>query len=118
MNLADDLLAQLKDAPHWLLVLLGLTAFGIYWKKSQWPNKYLPLVNLLLPAIAYPLLHYSPDADHSYWNPWAVLALHGLAIGVVSEFAHEGIVTKLKAMFPSLAFPPDTQPATRTTPPE
>lgn len=115
MNLSGDLLGQLAHLPHWAIVLLGLTAFGIYWKKSQWPNRWLKFINLILPAVAYPVLHYSPEAEQLYWNPLAVLAFHGLGIGIVAEFAHEGIVAKLKAVFPGLKFPEETPVATEST---
>jgi len=110
MNAGTDLLDQLKTTPHWMLVLIGLTIFGVYWKRSQWPNRYLKFVNLILPTIAYPILHYGPDAEHSYWNPIATLALHGFAIGIASEFVHEGIITKIKNVFPGFKFPDDNPP--------
>lgn len=99
----QDIIDQIKNFPHWMLVAIGLTLFGVYWKRSLWPNRYLKFVNLLLPTVVYPLIHYSKDADQLYWNPMVTFAIHGFAIGIASEFFHEGIVSKLKAL--GMTFP-------------
>ena len=110
MNFTEDILSQLKNVPDWVLIMVGLTVLGIYWKKSQLPNRALKYLNLILPTVAYPILHYSaPEAAQQYWNPWLVLGVHGLGIGLLSEFCHEGIVAKLKIIFPSLKFPAENE---------
>lgn len=104
----SDILDQIRTLPDWMLVMLGLTLFGIYWKRSQWPNNRLKFFNLLLPTIVYPCIHYGKEAAEKYWNPLVVLAIHGFAIGIGSEFFHEGICTKLKLL--GVKFPEEEAP--------
>ncbi len=109
MNFGSDIIEQLAKAPIWFKLGIGLTLFGLYWKKSQWPNHYLKFINLILPAIVYPILafKYGDDPNALYWQPILTTACYGVMIGIACEFMHEGIVAKLKVMCPFINFPED-----------
>lgn len=105
LNDAEELVAK---APSWFWMVLGLVLMGVAWKKSALPNRWLPVVNLLVGGIVYPIIAYRPSLDQKFYHPVTTLVLIGLLIGLLAEVAHEGIVAKLKARFPWLAWPEDS----------
>ena len=108
MELLDDVANQVLRAPPWLTVLLAMTLLSVAWRKSQWPNRYLPFATLVLGVSAYSVLCWDLEAYRVFYRPQAVAIFHGVLLWLGNEVFHEGIVTLLKNKFPKLKFPDDT----------
>jgi len=104
---------QIVAAPHEIWLLIFMTCFGIYWKKSNWPNKYWPVINFILPIVIFPALELaiSDTPYHKYRSPVVVLAFWGAFIAVLTIFVHNGIISVLKRYFPKFEFPADDPPS-------
>jgi hypothetical protein len=112
MNM-DLLLNGLKEVPqHALWLLAFMVAFGVYWKKSRWPNRLFPYVNLAVSTVLYPLfeLSLSDEPYHLYRHPLVVLGLAGAAVALATVFLHNGIVIAIKKTCPWIDFPEDVEP--------
>lgn len=109
-ELFQDGLDQLGKMPHQVWVLVGMTFFGVAWKKSQLPNSIFKWVNMFLPIVVYPALELSLSnvPYQQYRVPLVALALWGAAISAASIVMHEGIVLAIKKLFPWVKWPEDT----------
>lgn len=103
------MIEQLKETPHELLLLVGMLCFSIYWKKSRWPNRWFPIINIVVPMVVYPLLEVSISDEpyKRYTNPVVVLSLYGAVIAVATVAAHNYIIAYLRKRFPNMEFPDD-----------
>lgn len=110
MNILDNI------PPHALWVLAGLVGLGVYWKKSQWPNRLFPIANLGIGMIAYPLLElsFSDEPYHQFKYPIPVLAMAGIVIAIATVVLHRAIVGMLKKF--GIEFPDDEAPTPTPTP--
>lgn len=95
--------------PHWLALVLGLFVFGLYWKKSAWPNRYYGSINLALGVVVYTMLEIgtSDEPFHLYRQPYFILPIYGFAAAMVALVGHNLIISFLKSKFPSIQWPED-----------
>lgn len=106
----DSIFDGIKNIPiHAVYLLFGMVGFGIWWRKSQLPNRYFPMVNLIVPIILYPLLEMSISDEpyHVYRNPIVVLGIFGAGVSISTSVLSSFIVSQLKKRFPQLEFPDD-----------
>lgn len=116
MNILDNI------PPQALWVLAGLVGFGVYWKKSSWPNRIFPIINIALGMIVYPVLELSlSDKPYQQFrHPIPVLIIAGAAIAIATVVLHRAIVAALKKAgidFPDDEGPIVTPPTSTPTPP-
>src|SRR5438309_687379 len=105
----SEILQTIQSLPSWVQLAIALTLFGVVWKKSTLPNRWLPVLNVLIGALANPFLG-DPGSVGPHHDPRAVLAFQGFLAGLGAEVFHDGIVTKIKGFFPGLNFLPDLPP--------
>jgi hypothetical protein len=86
---------QVANSPASLLLILGLSV--IAYLLEIWPNfnsRYVPIVCILLGAVAYPFFSSRASVPPSYPYPLAVLIVNGLVVGFVAAIAHSQITLR------------------------
>jgi hypothetical protein len=94
MDLINELAKQVIDAPFWLLLIFALNFIGYGLK--QWdalPNKVIPLVLMVIGAVAMAFLG-DPGAVTPFTRyPQAMLALQGVIYAFIA-WAFHGVIWK------------------------
>ena len=106
MNIFDNL------SLHVLMTLAGLLSFGVYWRKSKWPNRYFYYVLPMLGMIVYPTIELciSDEPSKQFRHPLPVLIIIGAGLAIATVALQPMIVGLLKKMgieFPEGSFPTD-----------
>lgn len=109
-QLINDLFTQLLAAKPEILLVLGIIAIGYTLKAvPQFPNQIIPLVNLLIGGIAYPLISSPGNVDYAMRYPIVRQVLCGLIIGCAAHYIHALVLKKwLDKLLPDK--PPETSP--------
>lgn len=89
MQFINDLFSQLFASKPEILLVLGIIAIGYALKAiTQFPNRLIPLVNLLIGGLVYPLITSPGSADYTMRYPVVRQIICGLIIGCAAHYIH------------------------------
>lgn len=98
---------QLERAPIAIIISLGSIGFGLFLKRSRFPNRLIPLVVLLICTGAYAFLGDVKKVEGVAY-PRVLLGFYGSILGFVTWGAHRWGLRRLEKYLPEGFLPAGT----------
>ena len=103
MDFINDLFAQLLDAKAEMLVGVLCIVVGYVCRKvAVFPNRFIPLVCLVVGGIAYPLIVPTGQISYATSHPDVRSVIIGLIIGFMVWTLHKALLKPLEEKLPWL----------------